>query len=603
MNWLKNLKVSAKLAVGFTFVIFLATIVGIIGATGVGTVGTMFEEQTQLFRDLAKVSETLQRTRVSVREMVIGVVTKETKRIENSYSEIMNYVSALEKSMNAVSSAVDDPEIKRYFESGRRTYENELVPVILKIHAESLVSNMESILKLLEDCRNLNESIISDFDKAIEKKSEVIQAANREAKALANYTLTVIIIALIIAVIFAVLMAFYLTQNISRPIATVSAFFNRASTTGDINISPEDERNIISFSTVKDEIGNLIKNSRDFLGHITDVSKSLDAIANGDLTHDFKLTSDKDTMGLALHHMFENLNKMFGKINASTAQIFASANQVASTAANIASSSEQMSSGAQSLAEGATEQAASIRKVSESITEISEKTKTNAEMTDQAAKLANAVINKAERGSRQMEEMITAVNEVTEASKSVRVIMKTINGIAEQTNLLALNAAIEAARAGEHGRGFAVVAEEVRKLAAQSEEAVKETSSIIHTSMEKAELGARVAGEMAASLKEIVAGISESNQLITKIAKASDEQSESISQINISINHVADIVQHNSALAEESAAASEESAAASEESSVASEEMRNQATILQKLISQFKLKDEAAIRVSYKSTK
>jgi methyl-accepting chemotaxis protein len=41
--------------------------------------------------------------------------------------------------------------------------------------------------------------------------------------------------------------------------------------------------------------------------------------------------------------------------------------------------------------------------------------------------------------------------------------------IANQTNLLALNASIEAAHARESGKGFAVVAEEIRKLAAKTQ--------------------------------------------------------------------------------------------------------------------------------------
>ena len=53
-------------------------------------------------------------------------------------------------------------------------------------------------------------------------------------------------------------------------------------------------------------------------------------------------------------------------------------------------------------------------------------------------------------------------------------IVSLVSGISDQTNLLALNASIEAARAGEQGRGFAVVAEEVRKLAEQSQQAVKD---------------------------------------------------------------------------------------------------------------------------------
>ena len=99
---------------------------------------------------------------------------------------------------------------------------------------------------------------------------------------------------------------------------------------------------------------------------------------------------------------------------------------------------------------------------------------------------------------------------------------------------------------------------------------------MIANSIERAALGVRIARETAASLVEIVDGINESNQIVSTIARASEEQSEAISRINFSMSQVAQVVQQNSATAEESAAASEE--------------MSGQSTTLEALLGHFKIK-------------
>jgi methyl-accepting chemotaxis protein len=199
-------------------------------------------------------------------------------------------------------------------------------------------------------------------------------------------------------------------------------------------------------------------------------------------------------------------------------------------------------------------------------------------MAEKAAMLANDIKVSAEKGSQQMDEMMVAVKDINASSQNISKVIKSIDDIAFQTNILALNAAVEAARAGQHGKGFAVVAEEVRNLAAKSAEAAKDTESLIADSIEKAELGSRIADDTAASLAEIVTGIGESSVLVADIAKSSEEQSEGIVQINQGIDQVSQVTQQNSATAEQSAAASQE--------------MSGQSDMLEELISRFKLKDD-----------
>ena len=353
---------------------------------------------------------------------------------------------------------------------------------------------------------------------------------------------------------------------VSRPLKRIGAFAEKIES-GDLGISSASKSTVDVYSS--DEIGVLARTLerayKQMKGYVGEIGERMHCLAGGDLsaesTYDFH--GDFVLIKDSINEHVRNLNHTMTEINSSSSQVSMGAKQVAD--------------GAQSLAQGSTEQATAIEELSRSISEITEKTRINAATADKTSTLSATIKENAEKGSRQMDEMIAAVSDISEASKNIGKIIKTIDDIAFQTNILALNAAVEAARAGQAGKGFAVVAEEVRNLASKSAEAAKDTGNLIQNSMEKVELGSQIAGETAASLNEIVAGINESSGLITEIAKLSEEQSLSITQINTGIDRVAQVVQLNSATAEESAAASEE--------------MSGQSDVLLQLIAQFKLND------------
>ena len=366
-------------------------------------------------------------------------------------------------------------------------------------------------------------------------------------------------IVFIILIISAIVIMYSIRKTVTQPIRTLTVAAE-AIADGDIKIESLDSGTTPS----RNEVILLERAFSKMIQSFKQQARILTRVAEGDYTMKMDIRSDKDVINLAINQMVEETLRVLHK--------------VATAGVEVADGSKQIANGAQTLAEGSAEQANVVDNLSASMSQIAVKTKENADMAGRAATLADTIKNNAEKGSRQMAEMMEAVKEINQASQSIGKVIKVIDDIAFQTNILALNAAVEAARAGQHGKGFAVVAEEVRSLAAKSAEAAKDTGGLIANSMEKAELGSRIAVDTAASLDEIVSGINESNQIVREIAVSSDLQYESINKINEGVEKVAQVVHQNSATARQSA--------------TASLEMSGQSAMLEKLIAQFQLQDE-----------
>lgn len=224
----------------------------------------------------------------------------------------------------------------------------------------------------------------------------------------------------------------------------------------------------------------------------------------------------------------------------------------------VVSASEQISSASVSLAEGASSQASSVEEVSATIEQATASNNQNAENSREANILAQHSNEAAKIGNQRVEELMGAMEKITDSSQKIAKIIKTIDEIAFQTNLLALNAAVEAARAGEHGLGFAVVAEEVKNLAERSAGAAKEITGIIEASIDQVKMGTDVANKTKESFGDILSGIKKTSDLIGEIAISAKEQAEGMNQIAIAMGSVDQITQQNASASEETAAAAEE---------------------------------------------
>ncbi|MEO5794003.1 MAG: methyl-accepting chemotaxis protein [Rhodoferax sp.] len=249
--------------------------------------------------------------------------------------------------------------------------------------------------------------------------------------------------------------------------------------------------------------------------------------------------------------------------------------QVQLAARTIHASSTEIAAGNQDLSHRTEHTAANLEETVAAMAELTGNVQESASAAAQANQMAQSAAEVATRGGEVVSQVVVTMREINASSKKIADITSVIDSIAFQTNILALNAAVEAARAGEQGRGFAVVASEVRLLAQRSAQAAKEISTLIGTSVAKADEGAKLVARAGTTMDDIVGSVQQVTTIIRTLSKQASGQSSSIAQISESVGQVDQVTQQNSALVEESAAASES--------------LREQADALTEAVSRFRL--------------
>jgi len=181
------------------------------------------------------------------------------------------------------------------------------------------------------------------------------------------------------------------------------------------------------------------------------------------------------------------------------------------------------------LAASASEVNAATEEIASTTQEVSQNTQTQVNSLVEINKMAN--------------EIKSLSHEVMSSTKNINKVMDLIKNISEQTNLLALNASIEAGRAGEHGRGFAVVADEVRKLAEVSQNAVSETSTKIEEITNRINLTVSYIGNITEDIEGATAAGEENSTAMEGISASSEQQTASMEEITSTANKLGSLAE------------------------------------------------------------
>lgn len=380
----------------------------------------------------------------------------------------------------------------------------------------------------------------------------------------ANNAIILLVGIIAVLMILSSLFALYIGRSIASPIVNCSERLKL--------LSEGDLKSPVPAAVGNDEVAALAVSAaaliESFAGIVDEMDIMLSNIADGDLSREIDSTDYPGDFA----SLKNNIRVIDSKLNHTVGNI-----QLASD--HVYSGSQQVSDGAQALAQGATEQASSIEQLSATITEVSGLVKRTADNAEVANRTSAEAESKLMDCNRQMENLVSAMNDINQKSEEISKIIKVIEDISFQTNILALNAAVEAARAGAAGKGFAVVADEVRSLAGKSAEASKSTSVLIESSVMSVHNGMKILHQTEESLGDVVTAARRSAELVSEISGNANEQTAAISQITDAIEQIAGVVHMTSATSEQSAATSEA--------------LSKQAEDLKQAVDQFRLKENA----------
>lgn len=555
MGFLGNIKVRVKLIAAFLIVSVLIGIVGAVGIISFKNIGEkselMYSINLRSVYVLTDMKENLSEIRSGILSLVFKKDPSEKSDLKNNILENQNeddeYINEYQNLI------MSDKEKKEYetFMSYLKQYRELREEVIKYVDLGDYVRAEEKYV----DIPKVRKAMFESLDKLIEINLQDAKEANENIQAI-NAKSTVMMIGItVMGFIIAIALGFLMAQNINKPLQKIVEFAKRLSSY---------DFSIPIHITRKDEFGQT---------------------------------------GLELNKAQENVSELVKLIQEKSEDIGAFSEELSATVEELASKTVSIDEAVTNINEnmhdsstGTEEISASVQEVDSSINILSQKAmdgSTNANKSKERANKVKFESQKTIEDARLIyDEKRQRMLDVIEEGKvvdDIRVMADTIADIADQTNLLALNAAIEAARAGEMGKGFAVVAEEVRTLAEESGEAVKNIKNTIvkvenafkksldtgneilefinnevNTQFEAykktgekyykdSEFVSDMSEEIAAMSEEVTATVGQVSQAIQNMAEAAQKSTEQAETIKVSMNETTQAIGQVAATAQNQA--------------------------------------------------
>jgi methyl-accepting chemotaxis protein len=378
-------------------------------------------------------------------------------------------------------------------------------------------------------------------------------------------------------------------RRVGKPVETINSALSRI-TEGDLTVTVQDVEKGEMEGIVKG-LQFLVERLSGTIARINSLSGNVDA-AMGQLTVTLR------TVGEAVRKQSKSIDQVISSVKAandtqartsentdklsrastenvtSLLEMRSAAEEIASSTGRLFKSAgdsyamiAEMSQTSRAIAENAGEVSGAVENTSSSVEEITASLNAVRENTRKSSELtAHVRILLTDRGTLAVADAIEAMEKIVEEvdhsakiiatleerSKDIEKVLSVIQEVTEKTNLLSLNAAILAAQAGEYGKGFSVVADEIRSLSDRTSTSARDIAGIvgmiqseiheagnsISAGVKKVEEGKDLIYKSGEAMGETLEAAQKSSQMATVVEKATQEQTEGLKQIRLSMENV-----------------------------------------------------------------
>lgn len=302
MKWFYNMKISAKLIIGFIVIALMSGVVGIVGLANMGKIveadKLLYKENTLGLNYAGSAAIYFQRIRfISVKL----VLSENLDELDESSAQIMKNRDEVDKNLMLYEEGAIDQDFAD-LKTGWKKYKDGLDRMLACLKQEDIIKAKNMVFGELAESGNKLEQL---YDKVFYNNCKVADLRQKLNQTQADSAKNIMIGVILGAILIAAVLGYILSKIICKPMKDMIASANRIAQ-GDISVDISCGR--------RDEVGILSEAFSLIVENIRRQADAVQKISEGNLDLELKVRSESDVLNNGLNRMIMTLKTLINEM-------------------------------------------------------------------------------------------------------------------------------------------------------------------------------------------------------------------------------------------------------------------------------------------------